>query len=419
MIFLNYDFVWFALSFFPLYFAVRWPRARLTLLVGSGILFQSYFGGWLSVGSVAVLTVVTFLACRVGGRRANTVAIVVCVAMLLFYKYTAFMVATVADIFSPEAGARLSASAAAALPATIPLGISFFTFEFVHYLVDVRRGNAPIRKLREFLGFAFFWPTMVSGPIKRYEQFIPSLFEGLSTPTATGVTMGLVRLAVGVSKKWMADNLSGWIDYIEPQFGSQSLTLRWLFLVALAFRILLDFSGYSDMAIGFAGMMGITVPENFNWPYIARSPMEFWQRWHISLSTWIRDYIYIPLGGNRLGVPRKIFNALTAMVLCGLWHGHAWNFAVWGLYHGIGLSIGAVLKARLMPAVKSLSAVAAANGAVQNATYNLRLVARILLSGLITSFSWAATMFFVCIGWLLFFYPVDRAATMALQLFVR
>jgi alginate O-acetyltransferase complex protein AlgI len=406
MIFLNYDFVWFSLLFFPLYFAIRWPRARLALLIGAGILFQCYFGGWLSVGTVAVLSVVTFLACRSSGQSANAVAIIVCVAALLFYKYTAFMSATVADILPAEIGAQLRASAAAALPTPIPLGISFFTFEFVHYLIDVRRGNAPIRKLGEFLAFVFFWPTMVSGPIKRYEQFIPSLYEGLSTPTAVGMAMGLVRVAVGFSKKWLADNLSGWIDHIEPQFGSQSLTLRWIFLIALSFRILLDFSGYSDMAIGFARMMGIAVPENFNWPYIARSPMEFWQRWHISLSTWIRDYIYFSLGGNRLGVPRRIANGLVAMMLCGLWHGPAWNFAIWGLYHGIGLSVGTVLKARLSPAIISLSA-----GSYAGVLKPLSL--------LVSSFSWAVTMLFVGIGWLVFFYPVQRAATMALQLFVR
>ena len=232
-------------------------------------------------------------------------------------------------------------------PVTIPLGISFFVFEFVHYLVDVYRGHPPTRGARDFAAFAFFWPTMVSGPIKRYEQFIPALHHGIKSQTATDTMLGLIRVVVGFIKKWAADNLTGWIDYFEPQLAYHHLAARWIFLFAISARILLDFSGYSDMAIGYARMMGIIVPENFNWPYLARSPIEFWQRWHISLSTWIRDYVYIPLGGNRLGTPRRIVNALAAMVICGLWHGPAWNFAIWGLYHGLGLAATTGLKSSI------------------------------------------------------------------------
>jgi alginate O-acetyltransferase complex protein AlgI len=392
---------------------------RMAVLVIGGLVFQFYYGGWASVVPVLVLTVVTFLAGRIGGRPMVTGAIALCVTTLVFYKYTAFFVIDNIGTLLPNFGAAFRSVA----PATIPLGISFFTFEFVHYLTDVRRGDRPIIRLQDFLAFALFWPTMVAGPIKRYQQFVPALHEGLARPSAQDATIGLTRIAIGFAKKWAADNLTGWIDYIEPQFLLQDRGWRWLFVAALAARILLDFSGYSDMAIGFARMMGIAVPENFNWPYLARSPIEFWQRWHISLSLWIRDYIYIPLGGSRLGLPRRVVNALTAMVLCGLWHGAAWHFAVWGLYHGCDLALAALLqgqiarlrtdRTKLIPQPASVGA-AAMKADLTPVPFHARLFTTV-----IDIICWAGTMVFVGIGWLLFFYPLDKTVHIAVHLFVR
>jgi alginate O-acetyltransferase complex protein AlgI len=423
MIFLTYEFVGFALVFFSLYYLIPNPALRMALLVIGGLLFQFHYGGWVSVVPVLVLAGVTFLAGRIGGRRMVTGAIVVCVFTLVFYKYTAFIVIDSIGTLVPDFGSAFRNTVKSVLPAAIPLGLSFFTFEFVHYLTDVRRGDRPIMRLRDFLTFALFWPTMVAGPIKRYQQFLPALHEGLSRPSAQDATIGLTRIAIGLAKKWAADNLTGWIDYIEPQFLLQDRTWRWVFVAALAARILLDFSGYSDMAIGFARMMGIAVPENFNWPYLARSPIEFWQRWHISLSLWIRDYIYIPLGGSRLGLPRRVVNALTAMVLCGLWHGAAWNFAVWGLYHGVGLALAALMqggisrlrtgRTGLIPQPASLGA-AAVKAALTPPSFPARL-----LTAVIDIVCWAGTMVFVGIGWLLFFYPLEKAAHMTVRLFVQ
>jgi alginate O-acetyltransferase complex protein AlgI len=178
-------------------------------------------------------------------------------------------------------------------------------------------------------------------------------------------------------------------------------------VLAIGFRILLDFSGYSDMAIGFARMMGIRLPENFNWPYLAGSIIDFWRRWHISLSTWIRDYIYIPLGGSRHGLLRKTFNGFAAMALCGLWHGAAWNFALWGIYHGIGLAV-----AGAVPVPRALSGELRAD---------LSNFSTAMTTGAVFAWratSWLATMLFVQLGWLLFFYPADQALHMAWKLFV-
>jgi alginate O-acetyltransferase complex protein AlgI len=418
MIFLTYEFICFGLAFYALYYLATLPGLRLAIVIVSSLLFQWYYGGWASVAPVVVLAIVTFLAGRTGSPRAILAAIVLCAAVLITYKYTPFLAVGLVGPIAPELGSSLQGIAKSVLPAAIPLGISFFTFEFVHYLVDVRHGSPPIRRPADFLAFALFWPTMVAGPIKRYQQFVPSLHDALVRPTPPDATIGLARVAIGFTKKWAADNLTGWIEFAEPHFAAQTRGFRWLFVVALSFRILLDFSGYSDMAIGFARMMGIVVPENFNWPYLARTPIEFWQRWHISLSLWIRDYIYIPLGGNRFGLPRRILNALTAMALCGLWHGPDWNFVVWGLYHGAGLTVAALLQGRLMP-----NGAAAGTSLIAAPTVRQAGLAEVasgkLLPALVTVLTWAATMVFVGIGWLLFFYPVEKAATMALQLFVR
>jgi alginate O-acetyltransferase complex protein AlgI len=206
--------------------------------------------------------------------------------------------------------------------------------------------------------------------------------------------LGLSRIAIGCAKKWAADNLSGWIVFIEPHFSEQALSVRWLFVVALAFRILLDFSGYSDMAIGFARMMGIV--------------------------SWIRDYVYIPLGGSRRGLTRRVSNALLAMLLCGLWHGAAWNFAVWGVYHGLGLaltSLAQTVAPSFMRFATGLRYVPQSVGAAASGLPPTQIASARCVYAVGNVIAWAATMLFVGIGWLLFFYPTDRALTMAVQLF--
>jgi alginate O-acetyltransferase complex protein AlgI len=189
------------------------------------------------------------------------------------------------------------------------------------------------------MAFAIFFPSLVAGPIKRYEQFIPSLKDGLAKVNAQDAVTGIVQVAFGYLKKVIADNLTLYLDAYQDTFADLPLNQRWILFTAIAFRILLDFSGYSDIAIGLARMIGVRLPPNFNWPYFATSIQNFWQRWHMSLSSWIRDYVYIPLGGSRYGHARRILNGLIAFGLCGHWHGSSWNFVIWGLYHGIGLGV--------------------------------------------------------------------------------
>lgn len=253
------------------------------------------------------------------------------------------------------------------------------------------RGHQPIRSVRDFAVFTLFWPSMVAGPIKRYQQFVPSVHAGNAHVSQEDVVAGALRICIGLVKKFAADNLTLMLDYYVPQFDTLPFGARWVVFFGIGFRILLDFSGYSDMAIGFSRMMGVRLPENFNWPYLASSLSEFWQRWHISLSSWIRDYVYIPLGGGRQGPVRKISNALIAMALCGLWHGAGWNFMLWGVYHGVGLGVNTAFKNRFGSYLST-----APRHWIQ--VYGL--------------LSWAITMMFVLVGWLFFFYPVTQALHM-------
>jgi alginate O-acetyltransferase complex protein AlgI len=197
-----------------------------------------------------------------------------------------------------------------------------------------------------------------------------------------------------LKKVVIADNLTLAVDYYVPQFEHLGLSTRWTVFLLIALRILLDFSGYSDIAIGLARLMGIQLPENFNWPYAATSIQDFWQRWHISLSSWIRDYVYIPLGGNRHGVPRRILNGLIAFALVGLWHDPAWHFIIWGVYHGVGLAV-----------CSSYASLPSVGPRLQQFFARSPRV------------SWAATQLFAWIGWLVFFYPMAQACQMTAQLF--
>lgn len=421
MIFLTYWFVCFAAIFFLAYRVVRWPAARQVILVGACLVFHWHFAGLAGVAPTLALAAVTYVV-ALRGARLCAIGIALSVTMLVVYKYTPFLANDVLGAAGVPLGAAIGAAATAILPAAAPLGISFFTFEFVHYLYDVRRGQQPIRRPLDFAAFAVFWPSLVAGPIKRYQQFVPALHEGLGRASGHDMAHGMLRVCVGLAKKWAADNLTAFIAAQEPQFAAHGLAMRWTIFVAIAFRILLDFSGYSDMAIGFARMMGITLPENFSWPYLARNLVEFWHRWHISLSLWIRDYIYVTLGGNRLGTARRILNGLIAFAICGLWHGPAWNFVVWGLYHGAGLAVVTsyrVLRSRSRRAVPARTDEPALTGAAAAAFWEgamtgdgPRSLCGHVLRALANVASWAATMAFVWIGWLLFFYPVDRALAM-------
>jgi alginate O-acetyltransferase complex protein AlgI len=390
VIFLTYWFAIFGPAALVLYWVARSPRLRLVLLVLSCAVFHAHFAGPAGVLPILVLGALTYLLGLTRDRRLCGLGIAVCVLGLVFYKYTTFLATEVLAPVSPQLGGALAAATRPLMPGGAPLAISFFTFEFVHYLYDVGGGSAPIQSPLRFAAFAIFWPSIVAGPVKRYQQFLPALDRALGDVTALDVTGGLLRVALGLAKKLAADNLTAYVSFWDQRFEQASALGRWGVFLALGARILLDFSGYSDMAIGFARVMGVRLPENFAWPYLATSMQSFWQRWHISLSSWIRDYVYIPLGGSRRGPASRALNGLTAFALCGLWHGPAWHFVGWGVYHGVGLAVSATYRGALGPVGAGLGS----------------LLDRAPL------LCWALTFTYVMVGWLLFFYPVDRALRM-------
>ena len=395
MIFATYWFLAFALIVLPGYWALWNPLPRKIWLALACIVFHYHFAGPAGVVPIIALGIMTFLCGWSGSRRACHSAIVVNVAALSLYKYTQFLTLEGIGLLNRSWGQWLWMHAQGVLPAPAPLAISFFAFEFVHYLYDVGHGKRPIRNPLNFLLFAIFFPSLVAGPIKRFENFLPSLQQGLETRSGQRIMRGAIRIGVGMFKKLViADNLRAWINFSIPRFQDLDRSTRWLVFVGIGMHILMDFSGYSDIALGLAGAMGITIPENYNWPYFASNIQDFWRRWHISLSTWVRDYVYIPMGGGRHGKARTVVNALFAFSLVGLWHGARWHYVFWGVYHGFGLVVY-----RLYNEVGWKNFAASYPAAASRAWFRLPF-------GIL---SWTLTQAFVFAGWMFFFYPVKDA----------
>jgi alginate O-acetyltransferase complex protein AlgI len=328
-----------------LYWSLPFAVLRPWILIAAGLVFYAYAfpPHALLVLGLALFTWILGESIRraSGPRRIGRLAtgLTVTVGFLAYFKY--------ADFLRELAGGLVGSPSIAGLPTSTgihaPLAISFFTFEFVHYLVEVHRGTVRAN-LRDFLLFILFFPTLVCGPIKRYQNFALSLDYGKRLDWLE-VGAGLERILFGFSKKIIvADSLARltapvWASPLD--FGSGIL---WLAAYGYAFQIYMDFSGYSDIAIGSAKLLGFKVEENFRWPYLQSNIRDFWRSWHISLSSWITDYLYIPLGGNRGGRVRAIVNTMVAMAICGLWHGAAVHFVAWGLYHGAALSVHRVYR---------------------------------------------------------------------------
>ena len=273
-----------------------------------------------------------------GGTRtrrqkiALVVSIVSNLALLGFFKYFNFGVENYNQIVS--ALGWDAATWDTFFRITLPLGISFYTFQSMSYSIDIYRGEA--RGIRNFIDFACYvslFPQLVAGPIIRFQEVDDQLRE--RTHTLHKFSRGVALFICGLAKKVMLANAAGKIaDMAFESGGGGGVLDAWFGIVAYAFQIYFDFSAYSDMAIGLGLMLGFTFPKNFNSPYLAKSITEFWQRWHLSLSTWLRDYLYIPLGGNRKGDGRTYVNLAMVMLLGGLWHGASWNFVLWGAIHG-------------------------------------------------------------------------------------
>lgn len=252
-------------------------------------------------------------------------AVIIDLGALGFFKYANFFI----DNFSTVTGISVDA-----LNIALPVGISFYTFQILSYNIDVYRGDVKAQKNPINLGaYITMFPQLIAGPIVRYSDIEPKL--KCRTHSLEGLALGARRFTAGLAKKVILANSLGEFCAAKNAAASPSTVFYWASAVAFALQIYFDFSGYSDMAIGLGKIFGFDFLENFNYPYISKSVTEFWRRWHISLGTWFRDYVYIPLGGNRVSKPRWFFNIFTVWFLTGFWHGASWNFVVWGLFFAV------------------------------------------------------------------------------------
>jgi alginate O-acetyltransferase complex protein AlgI len=338
MIFNTLQYALFLPVVVALYIVSPKPFRLWLLLVASYLFYASWNVSFLFL--IIGLTVINYLLGlalhRQQGKKGNgwtlAAGIVLNLGVLAFFKYSLFLAQNFVGLFNVF-GLKIAEPKFSII---LPLAISFFTFEFIHYLIDVYKGKPVVRHPVKFAVFAAFFPTQIAGPIKRYEDFVPQL-ERLARPTAEQLGAGLQLLLIGLFKKVaLADNMAELVDksfraLSDPVTASPTFVDGWFIAFAFAMQIYFDFSGYTDMGRGSALLLGYSVPENFNRPYQATNISEFWRRWHISLSSWLRDYVYIPLGGNRTGRSR---NLLLTMVIGGIWHGANWTFIIWGAFHG-------------------------------------------------------------------------------------
>ncbi|MGB5987904.1 MAG: MBOAT family protein [Desulfobacterales bacterium] len=306
------------------YFFYAWGEPRFVLILLASSLIDYFLGRRLTESG----------SNHRRRRGILALSLILNVGCLAFFKYANFAVEQINGLLSLDGGAAWEWQAVA-----LPIGISFFTFQKISYMVDLYRGTVgPARSFVDYALYVALFPQLIAGPIIRYHdvaQQIESRDHTLGT-----FSEGIWRFSLGLGKKVLIANPMG--QLADLAFGGQGalpLPLAWLGIAAYSFQIYFDFAGYSDMAIGLGRMMGFRFLENFNRPYISRSITEFWRRWHISLSNWMREYLYIPLGGNRIGPGRTYFNLWIVFLISGLWHGAAWNFVFWGAYHGFFLSL--------------------------------------------------------------------------------
>jgi len=335
----------FLFLFLPLLLALYFAPASAShgryanwVLLAASVIFYAKGGGsftWLMLASIAFNY---YIAIAVADRRSRgwlAFAVAANLVVLGVFKYANFFADNINTLFL-----ALRVHPVVVPRVLLPIGISFFTFHAISYVVDVYRGDATAQKSPAHAAlYLLLFPQLIAGPIIRYRDIADQLAE--RRVEIDDLASGIRRFVIGLAKKVLVANVvAGPADRVFAMPAAQlSARHAWLGLACYTLQIYFDFSGYSDMAIGLGRMFGFRFPENFRWPYIAATVQEFWRRWHISLSTWFRDYLYVPLGGNRTS-PRRVYaNLVIVFFLCGLWHGASWNFVIWGLWHGTFLAI--------------------------------------------------------------------------------
>ncbi|NJL65953.1 MAG: MBOAT family protein [Microcoleus sp. SM1_3_4] len=358
MLFNSIEFLVFFAIVFALYYLTPLQKFQVPILIIASLIFYSWSAPALVLIlllSIVINATASFQVARISNRKQRFLwaagGVVLNVLILSLFKYAALLTNFVADVFNIARNEGSIAYLFLTLP--LPIGISFYTFEGISLIVDVltQKDKAEVEsspvgvspKFAEHLlnttFFISFFPNLLSGPILKsktfYPQIAPKYFKDIP------VNFVFRSLVVGYFLKMViADNLKDYTFWVSfPYYQGFGTLTNLTLLFGYSMQIFADFAGYSLIAIGFAAALGYTIPDNFNFPYISRSLSEFWRRWHISLSTWLRDYLYFPLGGNRKGKIRTYFNLMAVMTLGGLWHGAAWSYAVWGIYHGFGLAV--------------------------------------------------------------------------------
>ena len=309
------------------YYILPMKAKNIWLLLSS--LFFYFYGEPKYI--ILMISVITFsyifglLTDRAEGKKRlilTILSVAVNLSAIMFFKYTDFFITTVNSVFKSDIGL---------LKLALPIGISFYTFQAISYNIDVYRKDTPAQKNPLSLAlYISLFPQLVAGPIVRYTDVMHDLKH--RTHSADKLSLGIRRFAIGLGKKVIMANSLGQLCEIFRDTPEKSTLFYWMYAVSFALQIYFDFSGYSDMAIGLGHMLGFRFVENFNYPFISSTVTEFWRRWHISLGSWFRDYIYIPMGGNRVGKLRFLLNILTVWFLTGFWHGADWTFIIWGLY---------------------------------------------------------------------------------------
>jgi alginate O-acetyltransferase complex protein AlgI len=304
-------------------FFYAWGAPTLIFIVLASILIDFYLIEWMN---------------RSSGRKKKILvgcSIALNLGLLLYYKYSNFFVENIDTVLAGFGFKNLAWTQVA-----LPIGISFYTFQKITYSIDVyRKVHPPLKRVWDYALYILMFPQLIAGPIVRFHEIADQIEDRSANETVDNRLTGFFRFAIGLAKKVLIANVLG--EQVDKIFamgqGDITTPLAWIGILAYAFQIYYDFSGYSDMAIGLGRIIGFDFPENFNSPYISQSISEFWRRWHITLGRFMRDYLYIPLGGNRVPKARMFFNLWVVFLLSGLWHGAAWNFVVWGAYHGLFL----------------------------------------------------------------------------------
>ena len=340
MVFSSILFLYVFLPVFLFLYHLAGTKLKNYVLLAASLIFYAW-GAPLFIFLVVASLVVNFYIVRQLDKNQNkkvyvVLSVIINLGLLVYFKYANFFV----DNFNFFLE-RMGTQAVTWTKVALPIGISFFTFQSLTYTVDVyRKVHKPLDKLSDYLLYILMFPQLIAGPIVRFNTIADDITDRKSNETLDNKLLGIYRFLIGLSKKILIANILGeQVDaiYSMPN-GQVDSGLAWIAIVAYSFQIYFDFSGYSDMAIGLGKIIGFKFPENFDNPYTSQSISEFWRRWHITLGQFMKYYLYIPLGGNRVKTPTRLyFNLVVVFLLSGLWHGSSWNFVIWGAWHGLFL----------------------------------------------------------------------------------